>query len=348
MHTPLPVLSGLFLLVVSTPFAKAWDYEGHRIVNTAALAALPADYPSFVREPAAAERIAFLSGEADRWRNMTDLPLKHCASPDHYFDYEQVASAGLNVDSMSDLRYVFMAKFAAGRAANASAFMPINPEKNHDHTAEWPGFAPWAITEYYAKLKSAFSYLKVYQELGRPEEVANAKENIIYIMGVMGHYVGDCAQPLHLSVHHNGWVGENPKNYTRWTGFHAWIDGGFAAVSGIKVEDLLPRVKPVTPWAMTAGAGGRDAMFSAVVNYIKAQHQFVEPLYELESTGALKSEAAATSDAGKKFIEDRLYSGSQALAAIWLTAWKEAGPDEYLRAQLEKRRAAATVEPAGP
>ena len=56
---------------------QAWDYEGHRIVNQLALAALPPEFPAFAREPANAARIAFLSGEADRWRNVPDLPVKH-------------------------------------------------------------------------------------------------------------------------------------------------------------------------------------------------------------------------------------------------------------------------------
>lgn len=333
---------------LATPWAWAWDYEGHRIVNAAALAALPADFPAFVREPAAAERIAFLAGEADRWRNMPDLPLKHAASPDHYFDYEQVAKAGLDVKTMPDLRYVFMARFAAGRAAHAADFEDIVLKKNLDHTAEWPGFAPWAITEYYEKLKSAFSYLKVYQEIGTPVEVANAQANVIYIMGVMGHYVGDCAQPLHLTVHHNGWVGGNPNRYTRWPGFHAWIDGGFALKSGITAGDLLTRVTPAKAWPMAGVPSGRDPMFEAVVGFITVQHQFVEPLYQLEKEGHLKADNPNGFGIGKKFIEDRLFAGSQALASIWLTAWNEAGPDEYLRGKLEKRRAAATPDHASP
>ena len=333
---------------LATPCACAWDYEGHRIVNTAALAALPANFPAFVREPAAAERIAFLAGEADRWRNMPDLPLKHVANPDHYFDYEQVAKAGLDIKTMSDLRYVFMANFAAGRAAHAVDFEYIILQTNPERTAEWPGFAPWAITEYYEKLKSAFSYLKVYQEIGTTAEVANAQANVIYIMGVMGHYVGDCSQPLHLTIHHNGWVGENPKGYTRWPGFHAWIDGGFALKSGISAEDILPKVTPAKAWPMAIVPSGRDPMFEAVVSYITAQHQLVEPLYQLEKDGHLKADNPNGFAIGKKFIEERLFVGSQALASIWLTAWTEAGPDEYLRGKLEKRREAAAPDHTQP
>ena len=52
--------------------AHAWDYEGHRTVNQIALASLPANFPAFVLTPDAQTRIAFLAGEADRWRNITD------------------------------------------------------------------------------------------------------------------------------------------------------------------------------------------------------------------------------------------------------------------------------------
>ena len=39
------------------------------------------------------DRIAFLAGEPDRWRNTPDLPLKHVNGPDHYFDLEDIESA---------------------------------------------------------------------------------------------------------------------------------------------------------------------------------------------------------------------------------------------------------------
>jgi len=57
--------------------------------------------------------------------------------------------------------------------------------------------------------------------LGTPEETAKAKANAVSVMGVMGHYVGDYAQPLRTAVHHNGWDGPNPKEHTAWSGIHA-------------------------------------------------------------------------------------------------------------------------------
>ena len=204
-----------FILAAAAPVAAlAWDYPGHRIVNQLALASLPADFPRWVQAPASAERIAFLAGEPDRWRNSRAELLQHYNGLDHYFDLEELADAGLDVETLTPFRYVFAAQFAAGRAANPGRFPPFDPAKNLDHSREWPGFLPWAIAEYYAKLQSAFSYLKTFERYGTPAEIANARANVIYLMGVGGHYVGDGAQPLHTTIHFNGWVGPNPMGYT--------------------------------------------------------------------------------------------------------------------------------------
>lgn len=320
----------------------AWDYSGHRIVNQLALAALPPDFPAFVREPANAERITFLAGEADRWRNVSDLIMKQSGGSwtDHFCDIEQIPDAGMDLNKVPSFRFDFILQFAAGRATNLEKFPVIDPAKNEDHTREWPGFAPWTISEYYARLKSGFSYLKVLEELGTPDEIANARANIVYVMGVMGHYVGDCAQPLHTTVHHNGWVGPNPNDYTKWSGIHSWIDGGFVAKAGIKLADLMPRVVPAESLALAIQADGREPFFVAAMDYIIAQNKLVEPLYALEKKGVFKADVAATSAEGQEFIKARFLTGGEMLARIWVTAWKSAELDKYLRAQLLKRQMA--------
>ena len=56
--------------------------------------------------------------------------------------------------------------------------------------------------------------------------------------------------------------------------------------------------------------------------------------------GVFKADVAATSVEGQEFIKARLLTGGRMLAAIWVTAWKNAPPDTYLKAQLLKRSAA--------
>lgn len=336
---------------------RAWDYAGHRIVNQAGLASLPADFPAFVREPANAERIAFLAGEPDTWRNITDPSLANGVNMDHYLDLEELADAGLDPTQVSELRYQFALQFAAGRAAHPDRFPAIDPAKNKDHSREWPGFAPWAIVEDYGKLKSGFSYLKTLREFPdvvKPEEIANIQASVINVMGQMGHFVGDGAQPLHATVHHHGWVGANPDGYSTWYGIHAWIDGGLIAKAGITASQITPRVAPAQPLSLAARPDGRDPMFAAVMDYFIATQKLVVPLYQLEKAGKLgndrltvlpdgqtHAEPRPLSGEGKAFIETQLLRGGQMLGAIWLTAWRSAPPDTYLRTQLLKRQPAS-------
>jgi hypothetical protein len=336
------------LAVFVTPILRAWDYEGHRIVNQLALAALPKEYPQFVHAVANAERVAFLAGEPDRWRNVPDLPMKHAGPSwgDHFIDVEQLPEAGLDLATLTSFRYDFVVQFAAGRAAHAKNFPAIDPAKNADHTREWPGFAPWAIAEHFAKLRSGFSYLKVLEELGTPDEIMNAQADIIYIMGIMGHYIGDCAQPLHTTKHHNGWVGPNPNGYSTWPGIHSWIDGGIIAKAGIKTAPLLPRLAPVQAIALATRPDGRDPMFVAVMDYIQTTHKAVETVYQLEKDGKLGQGDKVLADETRAFIESRLVAGGQMVAAIWLTAYRSAVPDTYLRTALIKRQTAAAAAPA--
>jgi hypothetical protein len=338
------------LCCAATAPLSAWDYHGHRTVNQLALASLPADFPAFAREAAAIERVAFLGGEPDRWRNAPDLTLKHSGGSwtDHFCDLEYLTDAGLDLQRLTSFRFEFVVQFAAGRAANADKFPAVDPAKNADRTREWPGFAPWAITEYFGRLRSGFSYLKVYEELGTPEEIANAKANILYVMGVMGHYVGDCSQPLHTTVHHNGWVGDNPKGYSKWPGLHSWIDGGLVAKAGITFDGLAPRMTPAAAISLAPRDDGRDPMFVAVMDYLIAQHQLVEPLYQLEKAGKLShGRDEAVTPEGRALVEGQLLAGGKMLGAVWLAAWKNAVPDTYLRTQLVKRQGGAAAASSG-
>jgi hypothetical protein len=330
----------VLLLTLSAMRVFAWDYEGHRAVNLTALASLPSDFPAFLKADAARERIAFLAGEPDRWRNVPqDLPLKHASSPDHFIDFEDLEPLGLSADTVSDLRHVYTSQVFLSRAARSDRFPAIDPEKNKDRTRELPGYLPWTIAESYARLKSAFSYLKAYEEGGTLEEIANARANIVYLMGVMGHYVGDGAQPLHTTKHYNGWVGENPHGYTTDRKFHAWIDGGFLGKSGgLDLAKLAAQVKPALRLVTIAGLSGRDRIFDHAVEYLLAQFAFVEPLYVLEKAGKLNPDRAESRE-GKALLETQIVTASQMLGSLWLTAWQEAPVDTYLRGQLLGRKA---------
>jgi hypothetical protein len=153
-------------------------------------------------------------------------------------DLEELKDYGLTPEALPLLRYDFVSSLAVFRATHPEKFPAPDPSRDRAHTRSLVGSLPWTIAECSARLKLAFSYLLAYEAAGGTQgEVENARANVIYLMGVMGHFVEDGSQPLHTTVHFNGWVGDNPHHYTSDHTFHAWIDGGyFRATGGLKLR----------------------------------------------------------------------------------------------------------------
>jgi len=341
-----PLLLAVVLLAPRVLFA--WGFDGHRTVSQLALASLPQDFPAFVNQPANADRIAFLANVPDRWRNVDPwLDQVGGSWTDHYLDIEQLSEAGLDAHTVPSMRLDFVVAFAAGRAAHADKFPVVDPAKNVDHTREWAGFSPWAIAENFHKLQAAFGYLKAYQDLGgTPEEIANSQADVVYAMGILAHYTGDAAQPLHTTIHHDGWVGANPQGYTTQRGFHSWIDSGLIIKTHLTTADLVPRVIPAIPFVLGVRADQRDPVFVAAMDYLLATNALVEPLYQLEKAGKLGRGEQPVAPEGRAFVENQLLKGGAMLGSLWVTAWKTAPVDTYLRTELGKRQATAAAAKA--
>jgi hypothetical protein len=341
--------SGLFcgLILFATLKSFGWDYEGHRMVNQVALASLPANFPAFIRTPAAQERVAFLAGEADRWRNTPELRLQHAQEPEHFIDIEELAHCGLTATNLPPFRYDFVSKVAAARLAHPELFPPGRDDPARKYI--WVGLLPWALTENYAKLKSAFSYLKTFEENGgTADEILNAQQNILYIMGVMGHYAGDSSQPLHTTIHHHGWIGDNPKKYSVKTSIHGWVDGGYMRKVGINFAEMKPHVRTARAFSVTSPNAASQDVFPVVMKFILDQYKLVEPLYALDRDGHLSDMGEAGSK-GRAFITQQLLAGGHFLGDLWVSAWQGAVTDTYLKSQLAKRKLAeSTPSPAKP
>jgi hypothetical protein len=330
------LLSALFaLLTIAAAPLHAWDYEGHRIVNKLAIASLPKNFPIAVNSPAVAERIAFLSGEPDRWRNSTNVTFKHAHTQEHFLDIEDLEPLGLTPKTASPFRYDFIAQLKLAREKHPEKFAPIDPAKNSDHTRDLVGMLPWSLNEQYQKLESAFSYLKTFEQFGgTPEEIQNAKDNIIYQMGVIGHFAGDAAQPLHTTKHYNGWVGPNPNRYSTNRSIHSWIDGGFIRRAEIKYEHLSPKVRPAK--TIPGPVAGRGA-FEDSMAFILDQFALVEKTYQLDRDGKLSPNRGDVTE-GKEFIGGQLLKGGQFLGDLWFTASQCATVDDFLKRELTRRK----------
>jgi len=323
------------LLAACPALLRAWDYEGHRIVNNLAVDALPEDFPAFARTPAARERIVFLAGEPDRWRNSTNYTARHGASPEHYIDLDELPLFGLTREQLTPYRYDFMALLGEGRTRHATNFAGIDAAKDTDHTRQLVGFLPWAINDQFARLESGFAYLRELEAAGTQDEIADARQNIIYMMGVFGHFVGDAAQPLHTTRHFNGWVGPNPNGYRTNRTFHAWIDGGFIRATQITERELRGRMRP----AHELWPDSPTNAFATALSFIAAQNELVEPFYAMDRDGALSPRNAKAGE-GREAIGKQLVKGGQMLADFWYSAWRHAPQDTFLRKELARRKEA--------
>jgi hypothetical protein len=322
--------------LLSTAPVRAWDETGHVIVTELAIDGLPPTVPAWVRSPENRARLCYLAAEPDRWRGQKEPVLDHINAPDHYLDVEDLAMYGLRLDALPRFRNEFIERLAAVRAAEPGRIVNIDPGLDKDHTKTVPGLLPYAIEELRWKIASSWSTLRTFEEyrdVATEAELAAARNNVIQHMGLISHFVGDAAQPLHLTKHHHGWVGPNPKGYTTERSFHSYIDGGVIDLHGINAAALRPRIKPPTrfdpkdDWAQIAAM-------------LQTSFDRVEPLYALDKSGELKRTA------GRTFIENCLLDGGANLSGIWVTAYESSGIDAYLAKRLKARRRVRNGQPA--
>jgi len=301
----------------------AWNYPGHRMVAAAAVASLPDDFPEFARTPAASDRIQFLSGEPDRWRILQDPALKHINNPDHYCDLEALAAYNLKPETLPELRNELLGHIYIDRANHPEKHSVV---EDNDEAKVYLlfGLLPYALHEYYLKLKAEFTYYRNMKYQGAtPDDLSQAEQNIIYTMGVMSHFAGDGAQPLHLTVHHHGWVGDNPAGYTSSRSVHSWIDGGFIEAAHISYDDIKDRITPSLLIRPGDTVSHEVSAFPKIMDYLVETHRRVEPLYRLEKDG--KFEGEKPSPEGCQFIEEQLLRGAHFLGSLYYSAYKSAG-----------------------
>jgi hypothetical protein len=340
----LPLWTAWMVVAGAASIAGAWGAHGHRIVTRLALDGLGPDLPAWLHDTPVVERIAEQSNEPDRWRNTKRVAIGHEANPEHYIDVDDLDPLGLTLAGLPEFRYDYMKAMVRARLEHPERLPAYNPEKDADHVKEWPGFLPYAIAEHFAKLQSSFNTLRILESVKekvgeRDASLAQARENVIYEMGILSHFVGDAAQPLHTTRHHHGWAGPNPAGYTRENGFHAYIDSRVVELHALTYESLRPtmrfetRVSAADPWKDCLG-------------YIQRSFDRVEPLYQMEKSGEL------TGPAGKAFISERLCDGGAMLAALYNAAWEASKPTDrevaaFLRYSERGRRPTGS-EPETP
>ena len=290
--------AAICLLVIVTLISPAWPWgnEGHSAINRVAAEKLPDSVPGFLRKAGA--QLAYLAPEPDRWRNPSELALKRSQEPDHYIDLELVEGMELPPD-----RYSFYRELEARRQqtpAHADGLLPENV-----------GLQPYITVEVFERLIVAFrEYRAAIREHRNP---GFAEANAIFYAGWLGHYVGDGANPLHTSIHLNGWIGPNPNGFTTAHTIHHKMETTFinANLKRLDFADLVPSQPRLL-----------SDPFHDYVKYLYDSHQYVEEVYVLEKAGGFEGKGT---DASLEFVRHRLAAGATMLRDLWYTAWVVSG-----------------------
>ncbi len=295
--------------------APAWNSHGHRTVTYLAFDRLPPEAPSWLRE--SADTVAFLSNQADRWRGWRSPALGHEHKPDHFLNIETLAEFGLTLRTLPPLRNEYLRAAAVAKYADPQRVSPYDAADDPERAHEFPGFLPHAILEQYVKLQATLNDVRVLEKLADPQrefQLLAARQTAQVHMGMLSHFVGDAAQPLHTTRHYNGWVGDNPAGFTENNRFHAYIDGGVLAHHGLNFDGLrapapLPALNAREPW-------------DDILSYIERSHSRMIPLYELEKDGRLLQAP------GREFVAERLNDAGGMLGALIWNAYVSAAPND--------------------
>ncbi len=128
----------------------------------------------------------------------------------------------------------------------------------------------------------------------------------------LGHYIGDGAQPLHDSVNSDGWLGPNPKGYTRDRSIHGRFESRFVDAMGLTVADIAPRIG--TP------AHQQGDMFDAVLGFLDQSGDRMERVYQLEQRDGFTN---PTDKEVRALIYERTAAGAAMLRDMLCRAWTE-------------------------
>lgn len=278
-------------VLIAPPALAAWGAHGHVTAGRAAALALPHDMPAFFRD--AVDELAYLNPEPDRWRDRSeaDSALREGFNPDHRIRLDLVPAAALQAPN----RFAFLA------AVRASG----------NETPESVGLAPFRILELFQRIRSAFRLWRA-----APDEQARRRiqGRIVNDAGVLGHYVTDTSNPLHTTMHHHGWVGENPNGYATDREIHSRFEGRFVGAR-IVLDDVSSRIAPAPAVLADTRA--------AILDYLQASHRQVETLYQIDKRA--RFDEFTTAAENKRFAAERLAAGATMLRDLWWTAWVTSG-----------------------
>ncbi len=257
--------------------ASAWLTAGHQRVTIDAVGLLPAGVPAFFRDGAATVGHVAIDPDVMKLREFPELADRE--GPEHYLDWEVLAGRELPTTRTGAIRLL----------------------RELDRDPVQVGFLPWAVVEGAERLAICFAEYRKW-----PADPSIRAKCLVYA-GLLAHYAGDLEQPLHTSIHHDGW--SLPSGDSPYTGIHRQVDALFErarfdparAVAGQRAEPI-------------------EDLWQAVRREFLASHALLDATYALAP--ALAAPEGPGNPRVVAFTCERYEATARFLASLFTWAWE--------------------------
>jgi hypothetical protein len=288
------------VMLLHTYPAHAWGSKGHQMQARVALSDLPPVVPAFFRD--ATVEMSMLISEPDRWRTAEEPDLDEATGVNHTFRWE-IAPKPLPPN-----RHFFIIELAKEGKIEAKT----NGVRAY-------GTGPYGMQEWAEMLTGAFRRWRAMPEKTSDDIVRKRmqEKSILFIAGVLGHWVTDMSNPMHASRHVHGWdpAVPNPHGYagpdddphSRYES--AYVNNVIEQEDVARLVDNRPRL--VGDWLQEAAT------------YIAANNSHVEQIFAWDKQARF-GEGHEPAEA-KPFTAARLADGARELRDYWYTAWVRSG-----------------------
>jgi len=265
---------------------------------------LPAELPGFLHTAQAAIDVGEYSREPDRAKG---AGREHDSDrdPGHFLDLNDDGTVlgGPKLGALPPTRAEYDAALrAAGQDSWKAGYLPYSIVDRWEQLAK--DFAYWRVLAA-AEANPAWSAHKAFFTADRRRR----EGQILVAIGELSHFVGDGSQPLHATVHFNGWGDfPNPGGYTT-AKIHSPFESDLVQA---QVTEAMVAAR------MTPPRDCHCAVPKEVGDYLAATGRQAIPLYALEKAGGLNP----GDPRGPAFATRQLAIGASELRDLIVEAWR--------------------------
>ena len=280
--------------------AFSWGTRAHAVIDHTAVDTLPDDGPVFLKKYA--DYIAGSASIPDTWRQASEPFSKIEEDPNHGWFREQFSFMKVIPRS----RYEFVLELYREHIRIEKS----DPENATRMNVRWTGTLPYAAAEVYGHLVADMRYLRKARADGK--DTAFLEQTCAFYVAWMGHYIGDGSQPLHDTIHHDGWQGPDPNGYTRDPKIHGRFESQYVDAIALTEEDILPRI----------GKPGhlQGDVFDLILAHLDEAGSNVEAIYKLDKRNAF---ADVHDLQAREMVYSRTAAGARMLRDLVYRAWLE-------------------------